>query len=205
MNMHECRPRTLFERIRRLLPASALQKVFFHNNAELKAFLTPAKLPKGTNSFASSDIHDHLLYKHIDWGGDLPYHTEIDNALQDYVAPSSLHSTNTDTESPQPQDALVVPRAPPSVLSSTSILNPFFGYPIAFTEADLSSSTPNLRHGRRRKRDLICTLLRLWWQKWKTHLKFSMLILLLVLISWKRSRILDVLRTRRTNKVLAIR
>lgn len=193
------------EHIRRLLPASALQKVFFPNNEDLKAFLTPAALPQGTNSFASSGIHDNLLYKRIDWDGNLPYLREIDNSLQDYVAPSSLFPPITDTETPQSQDALMVPRAPPSVLSSTSILNPFFGYPIAYTEADLSSSTPNLRHGRRRKRDLIHTLLRLWWQKWKTHLKFSMLILLLVLISWKRRRILDVLRTRRTNKVLAIR
>jgi hypothetical protein len=40
-----------------------------------------------------------------------------------------------------------------------SSLNPFFGYPI----------TPSMRprHGRRRKRDLLKTLILLWWMKWK--------------------------------------
>ncbi|TDL21707.1 hypothetical protein BD410DRAFT_789451 [Rickenella mellea] len=70
------------------------------------------------------------------------------------------------------------PPTPPAVpliskiasVSRFSVLNPFFGYPInpPPAESSLERSVPQLRHGRRRKRDLLRALAILFWQKWKT-------------------------------------
>ncbi|KAI0088158.1 hypothetical protein BDY19DRAFT_1010025 [Irpex rosettiformis] len=176
----------LWNLAKRLLPASALQKVFFPTNEELKALLTLAVLPK-------------------DWDGDLPCVADIENILQDYALPSPLYSPLSpmpDAESTPPQGATT--SAPPNILSSTSLLNPFFGYPVSYTETDLSASTPNLRHGRRRKRDLVYTLLRLWWSRWKNHIRFFLFLLFLVFATWKRRRISTLLRIPRLGKPLGL-
>ena len=77
------------------------------------------------------------------------------------------------------------------VLSSMSLLNPFFGYPAAYDAA----ATPSLRHGRRRKRDLLYTLARLWWARWRSLVKLTALILILVLVLG-RPRLIANFRTR---------
>ena len=64
--------------------------------------------------------------------------------------------------------------------------NPFFGYPATEAAADGSTSAPTLRHGRRRKRDLLRTLLRLWWSRWRYHIKALLLLMILVLALWAR-------------------
>ncbi|KAI0683144.1 hypothetical protein BC835DRAFT_1396842 [Cytidiella melzeri] len=179
----------LWNLTKRLLPASALTKVFFPTIPELEAFLSPTVLPQ-------------------DWSGDLPYFSDTTNVLQLYATPSSLHPpsppppknpvcVSVSVSSGSPESFNTTTAAPPSpppspsthaTLSSTSLLNPFFGYPITYSNEDLSASTPNLRHGRRRKRDLFLTLARLWWQRWKTHVRLVFLVLLLVFASWKRRR-----------------
>lgn len=65
-----------------------------------------------------------------------------------------------------------------TVLSSMSLLNPFYGYPAVYDDA----AAPLLRHGRRRKRDLVATLARLWWARWgrRTMLLLTLIVLLLV-------------------------
>lgn len=70
-----------------------------------------------------------------------------------------------------------------SSISATSLLNPFFGYP-----ASVSPSSHVPRHGRRRKRDLVRTLARLWWARWRTKVNsFAWVIGLLVGIwLWRR-------------------
>ncbi len=96
-------------------------------------------------------------------------------------------------------------------MSRFSAHNPFFGYPVitdalhyiptciraSFSDS-LSSlpgyissirdplataSVPTLRHGRRRKRDLVRTLLIMYWQRWKDRaMVFSVLMLVLNLV-----------------------
>lgn len=68
-------------------------------------------------------------------------------------------------------------------LPSTSLLNPFFGYPVSQT-----SSTIMLPHGRRRKRDLAETLAFLFWMRWKKHITLS-LVLATLMIAIKSSQL----------------
>lgn len=73
-----------------------------------------------------------------------------------------------------------------SSMSRTSRVNPFFGYPVAYT--DPSSSTPTLRYGRRRKRDLARTLLQLWWLRWKVQTTATLIVIALLLVVFVRKR-----------------
>ena len=56
-------------------------------------------------------------------------------------------------------------------LSPTSVLNPFFGYPVSSCQG--SSFLP---HGRRRKRDLARTLALLFWIRWRKHIVIGVLL-----------------------------
>lgn len=79
------------------------------------------------------------------------------------------------------------------LIPSTSTLNPFFGYP---TQVSLSGSQHTLHHGRRRKRDLVRTLLVLLWLKWRRRLLFCLSIIA-VLYSLKRLPLRTILAGRR--------
>lgn len=93
---------------------------------------------------------------------------------------------------------------PPSRFSLT--VNPFFGYPVTFIPPSATSSMsndasysrpyvhhhPRLRHGRRRTRDLVRTLLHLYWQRWHHYIFF--LLPALILLSPVRSSISTILR-----------
>lgn len=55
-----------------------------------------------------------------------------------------------------------------SRLSATSVLNPFFGYPVSTSSSNQHSLC--FPYGRRRKRDLAHTLAILFWMRWKSHI-----------------------------------
>ena len=131
----------------------------------------------------------------IDWGGCLPRLSDIENSLDQYARSSIIHCPSPpqkiNDEPPlrsadQHIHSSAQTRAPPpATLSSTSLLNPFFGYPVLYE--GLSSATPRFQHGRRRKRDLLYTLVRLWWKRWKGTIKLLLFIMLIALMAWKRS------------------
>jgi hypothetical protein len=76
-------------------------------------------------------------------------------------------------------------------VSSRSQFDPFYGYPI---NPELYPSAPfpllPLRYGRRQKRDLIRTLVALWWEKWRSRVSwtFSLLFIFFCARWWWRQR-----------------
>lgn len=94
----------------------------------------------------------------IEFGGSLPSLLDLEDPLQPRSPPLNVRPLHP--ESP-PLIATGRPRELSSWLSSTSALNPFFGYPVA-----LKPGLPALRYGRRRKRDLLQTLAKLFWLRW---------------------------------------
>lgn len=93
----------------------------------------------------------------------------------------SASSTSTvvpadDVVRPSPSaESLTQPPPPPVYLSSYAPSNPFYGYPAVIhyrrlPDGSLSSSGPQLLHGRRRKRDLAKTLAFLFVLQWRTKL-----------------------------------
>lgn len=76
-------------------------------------------------------------------------------------------------------------------VSPRSQCNPFYGYPIGPPPYSLMpASLPYLRHGRRRKRDLIRTLAALWWEKWRSRVPWtaSLLFVFFCVRWWWRQR-----------------
>jgi len=98
-----------------------------------------------------------------DYGGTLASLTELHDPLW-IDPPSPQLGAGDETSSSEPSIALV---AAPLItaIPSTSLLNPFFGYPVSS-----SGGFPSLHHGRRRKRDLVRTLLILAWRRWGRHI-----------------------------------
>ncbi|KAF9236354.1 CRAL-TRIO domain-containing protein [Melanogaster broomeanus] len=133
---------------KRVLPSSALSRVFFPSRDQLLDYCSAATLPAeyGGSLAPLDQIEDPLHFEH-----------QIIHAPPDLRAPSPR---STDTHA---QQVPSIKRPPSSVLlPPTSALNPFFGYPVV-----TSSSTPHIvRQVRRRKRDLLRTLAVLWWQRW---------------------------------------
>ncbi|KAJ3555644.1 hypothetical protein NM688_g2461 [Phlebia brevispora] len=167
---------------KRLLPVTALERVFFPSEAELQDYFSSQALPR-------------------DLGGDLPPLSTLENPLHRYVVssltPPTLQNRLPDLI-PDREDTPITPVPRPKTLSATSLSNPFYGYPVEFNR---SSMVPTLRHGRRRKRDLVRTLLRLWWSRWRHHIKALLYILALLLAFllarkrvWQRRGRLDVPR-----------
>ncbi|KAE9389884.1 CRAL/TRIO domain-containing protein [Gymnopus androsaceus JB14] len=115
---------------KRVLPASAVSRVFFSSPKELMSYFAPSSLPK-------------------DYGGYLPPLNSLD-----CLPPASPQ--------PSPKSYMMSASPSPIYLSPTSLLNPFFGYPVSS-----SQGSPSLHHGRRRKRDLIRTLAILFWLRWR--------------------------------------
>ena len=121
------------------------------------------------------------MYEYIE-----PANTEIDESL--------LHETPTATiRIPAEQGTVITEEA----MAPHSLQNPYYGYPVTIsssTAAASSSTTPGkVYHVRRRKRDLIRTLTRLFWLRWRKHLTASLLFLVLFLtvtllrkIAWMR-------------------
>ncbi|KAK2464172.1 hypothetical protein APHAL10511_003629 [Amanita phalloides] len=126
---------SLWSIIKRLLPPPALSRVFFPTNAELLEYFTPSALPQ-------------------EYGGTLPLIRSRDPLWQDDV-PTTIHDHVATYNEAHPSRSR--PNAT-TYLPSTSLLNPFFGYPVS-----QSNSSTILPHGRRRKRDLVETLVFLFW------------------------------------------
>ncbi|KAF8837680.1 CRAL/TRIO domain-containing protein [Paxillus ammoniavirescens] len=137
---------------KRVLPSSAISRVFFPSRDQLLDYCSPATLP-------------------AEYGGSLPTLDQIEDALRSeyqrmHTAPYPLDFSATSPRSTDPKvlQGPSIKRSPSSsvFLPPTSPLNPFFGYPVVTS----SSSPHTIRHVRRRKRDLMRTLAVLWWQRW---------------------------------------
>ncbi|KAI0358623.1 CRAL/TRIO domain-containing protein [Trametes cingulata] len=152
--------------VKRVLPKSALSRVFFPSQEELLEFLSPSALPQ-------------------DYGGCLPPLSELEDPLERFTVPllgSSPPYPSNSVRLEVPPTSQPISRVPS--ISPTSHLNPYFGYPVSRRDA----ITPRLRHGRQRKRDLLRTLASLWWSKWK-HRVYALLCIVLafVMITSRRS------------------
>jgi retinaldehyde-binding protein 1 len=143
-------------------------RIFFPSKETLYECIRPSSLPQ-------------------DYGGLRPLLSEIPNMLDvpqtPTLTPSPSESQSSQEEaggaSPSPPHAPAGNTAASSNrrkiaslahVSPRSQCNPFYGYPIGQPPYSLMpASLPYLRHGRRRKRDLIRTLVTLWWEKWRSR------------------------------------
>ncbi|KAJ3982772.1 CRAL-TRIO domain-containing protein [Lentinula detonsa] len=91
---------------KRVLPASAVSRVFFPSPKELVAYFTSSSLPK-------------------DYGGNLPHLYSLPGTP---AAESASPSFRSDTKS-----YIANASISPTYLSPTSLLNPFFGYPASLS------------------------------------------------------------------------
>ncbi|RDX54948.1 CRAL/TRIO domain-containing protein [Lentinus brumalis] len=165
--------------VKRVLPKSALSRVFFPSRDELLEYFPPSAIP-------------------CDYGGSLPSLSQLEDPLEKYTM-TQLPETASPTTSPvifpsssagqPPSPTQPIPRVPS--ISPTSHLNPYFGYPVSGGGAP----TPRLRHGRQRKRDLLRTLAALWWSKWKRRVLLLICVLLAV-VSYRLRRNTRMLRGR---------
>lgn len=114
--------------------------------------------------------------------------SQLDDPLHVFVrsASAATQPTSSIQRSPPPDSpatvAVVQPvgaEPHPMNIDPTSSLNPFFGYPVYYTS---SSLVPTLHHGRRRKRDLVRTLARLLWMRWRKHVTRSVYVLLAIMV-----------------------
>ncbi|PPQ66319.1 hypothetical protein CVT26_011150 [Gymnopilus dilepis] len=133
----------LWNVFKHLLPENALSRVFFPSKDELVEFFSPSALPQ-------------------DYGGGLPKLSLLEDPMSPRLPEAEIEVISAP---PPPPISTPVPRTT-SWLSPTSLLNPFFGYPVS---PPSNRGLPYLRYGRRRKRDLVRTLLTLFWIRWHKH------------------------------------
>jgi len=147
------------------LPATALSRVFFSSQEQLLEYFPPAVLPE-------------------EYGGTLLSLEGAEASSNDHDLSPLLNSTDVTPIHP-PSTTLIPTPSPPtspdafSSISSMSLLNPFFGYPISSSLT--SSNTHVFPHGRRRKRDLLRTLVLLWWARWRNHISVVLWFILAML------------------------
>ncbi|KAF7783025.1 hypothetical protein Agabi119p4_2401 [Agaricus bisporus var. burnettii] len=149
----------LWSIVRHILPKSAPSRIFFPTQADLLFTMTPAAVPKN-------------------YGGALPLLTDLDDPLRPARRTQPCSSTKRVIEggsssptSHQPTSGYI------QSISPTSALNPFYGYPIS-----PSRGFPQLHYGRRRKRDLVRTLICLFWLRWRTQIKVGAVLAAVALI-----------------------
>ena len=128
----------------------------------------------------SCHFNTMLIEGSTDYGGSLPDLTRLDDPLQSREAPRPQGISQPCDLPPASQSPAPTTR---TSLSSTSLLNPFFGYP-ASSQQGLTS----LQHGRRRKRDLARTLAFLFWIRWRNHLIIGLLLAVCVFAVKQASR-----------------
>ncbi|KAJ7761025.1 CRAL-TRIO domain-containing protein [Mycena metata] len=139
---------------KRVLPAPAISRVFFPTQQELTNYFSLSMLPK-------------------DYGGTLASLTELHDPLWDDPPSVELGASGQ----PSVPSIIAVAQAPSiTAIPPTSLLNPFFGYPVSS-----SGGSPSLHHGRRRKRDLARTLLILAWRRWRRRIMTCVWILVFLL------------------------
>ncbi|KAI0318889.1 CRAL-TRIO domain-containing protein [Amylostereum chailletii] len=194
--------------LKRILPDSALSKVFFPSREDLHRVILPSSLPKdyggllpALDTITIPDPRDDL--DRIADVADTRQMTDGDVSPRDHedrprstpVRPPSRPSTPPHTGVQHHP----TPAAPQSPITARSRLNPFFGYPIAPTSAsnriptptttrNSAARIPKLHHGRQRKRDLVHTLAVLWWERWRTHATVSVVLVLLTVLLSKLMR-----------------
>ncbi|KAI0823411.1 CRAL-TRIO domain-containing protein [Trametes gibbosa] len=156
--------------VKRVLPKSALSRVFFPSREELVQVISPSALPQ-------------------DYGGSLAPLSQLEDPLENLTArpakprPSSP-SQPSSSRLPPPDEAKASRICRVPSISPTSHLNPYFGYPVSGRDA----ATPRLRHGRQRKRDLLRTLATLWWDKWKGRVYVLLCIGMAIVMVTSRRR-----------------
>jgi len=147
--------------IKRLLPANVLARIHFPIDTELLACFDKRYLPE-------------------EYGGQL--HLVSSDANTSSEAPSL--SMDSRPSSP-PNVPLPIPTTLnvnlTNFLPPMSSLNPYFGYPVV---SNPDSSIPYLRNGRRRKRDLVRTLARLWLVKLKRLTDKTWLWIIMTVLLW---------------------
>ncbi|KAH9058771.1 CRAL-TRIO domain-containing protein, partial [Lactarius vividus] len=136
--------------IRLALPESVQYRIFFPSKETLHECIRPSSLPQ-------------------DYWGLLPLLLGIPNMLDEEASgpsPSLTHASGDNTTGRSTRRKI----ASLAHVSPRSQYNPFYGYPIGPPPYSLlPASLPYLRHGRRRKRDLIRTLATLLWEKWRSR------------------------------------
>ncbi|KAI0743967.1 CRAL-TRIO domain-containing protein [Daedaleopsis nitida] len=160
--------------VKRVLPKSALSRVFFPSQDELLEYFPPSAIPR-------------------EYGGSLPKLTSLEDPLENFMeilpesAPPTSPAIPPPTSADQPSSPYSSTSAKPisrvPSISPTSHLNPYFGYPVSGRGAPV----PRLRHGRQRKRDLLRTLAALWWSKWKPRVVLFLCVLLAI-VSYRLRR-----------------
>jgi retinaldehyde-binding protein 1 len=111
-----------------------------------------------------------------DYGGTLASLTELHDPLWNYPPSPQLGASSQPSSSAPPIIPFAEAPSITAILAPTSLLNPFFGYPVSS-----SGGSPSLHHGRRRKRDLVRTLLILAWRRWRRHIMACIWILVFIL------------------------
>ncbi|KAK7000732.1 CRAL/TRIO domain-containing protein [Favolaschia claudopus] len=159
---------------KRVLPAPAISRVFFPTQQELVDYFSASVLPK-------------------DYGGTLASLTELHDPL--WADPPS-HQPIVSDERKEEELSLSAPPIvsvkEPSLVTAipaTSLLNPFFGYPVSSV-----GGSPSLHHGRRRKRDLARTLLILAWRRWRRHIIACLWAVAIIVTFRKRVWLIRTLR-----------
>ncbi|CAL1706220.1 unnamed protein product [Somion occarium] len=157
---------------RRTLPRAALSRVFFPTEQELLEYFSASSLPQ-------------------DYGGELPTLIDLPDPLHLHISRSAANHKDTviNPETPVCPTEVKESTSTQEAISPFSLLNPYFGYPAMISDA----AAPTLYYGRRRKRDLFRTLLRLFWMRWRRHLTASFFCLLVFLtiavlrkVTWMR-------------------
>ncbi|KAL1945915.1 hypothetical protein VTO73DRAFT_1917 [Trametes versicolor] len=145
---------------KRVLPKSALLRVFFPSQEELLQVISPSALPQ-------------------EYGGSLAPLSQLEDPLEKLTAPPPVLFPASPTKSVRLElpPSSSIARVPS--ISPTSHLNPYFGYPVSGRDA---ATTPRLRHGRQRKRDLLRTLAGLWWGRWRGRVYLLLCIVLAVVM-----------------------
>lgn len=158
---------------KRLLPKSAVARVFFPSREELLNYCSASALPSNYGG-ALSPLHLIEDPLHPD------EHIHRDCASGSRVRRASFGLRGTTHREPSSVSVSMSISIPPR-----SALNPCFGYP---TVASLSR--PHMvQHARRRKRDLLLTLSVLWWKRWGTRAILLFCFLLAAGLTRKRARV----------------
>jgi len=141
-----------------IMPEVALSRIFFPSNQELVQYFNPSNLPQ-------------------DYGGTLPSLLNLEDPIR-HERPQPPEEPGIEASEPEPTSP---PNPPISALrlSPTSLLNPFFGYPVSSLS---KRGHVSFRHGRRRKRDLVRTLITLFWRRWRKHIIFALCVTVMLFV-----------------------
>ncbi|KAH8993346.1 hypothetical protein EDB86DRAFT_2930077 [Lactarius hatsudake] len=160
--------------IRLALPESVQYRIFFPSKETLHECIRPSSLPQDYWGLLPllSGIPNML---------DVPQtttltpslsasHPSLDEEEASGASPSLTHASGDNAAGRSTRRKI----ASLAHVSPRSQYNPFYGYPIGPPPYSLlPASLPYLRHGRRRKRDLIRTLATLLWEKWRSRVSWT--------------------------------